>query len=903
MSGSRVLLVTLLVLVPGCALAQEWREVVSPRTRVLFDDPALEEYAGLVAVRAEEALDVLAGLFGSVPRLTTIRLDSETDLYNAIAPPLPRPQVVMPALFPALPQVDLGTSDPLYALLLHELTHVVQLGYLERPAELPPLPQVGLVGEDVAPLPPGWLLEGLAVWVAGEHAPGAAVLDARTRGVLHALTLEGEWPSLEDVSLLSHSEWPGGEARYLLGGAFVAYIIEEYGWETLLASLREANAGWYPLPFEAAWRRASGEGLEEVWEAWTDRVEEEASDRAAALPERFARGLTGAGAATTVLAADPSGDRLAWRPAGGGLVLSELSSDSQGRLVISNSRRLLPPFRSPISLDWLGPDRLVYTRLAPGPGTRFTDLFELDLTSGDERRLSHGARARFARAGPEGCVYYVRDVAGEGSSVMRRCAEDPAERLFLAPAGRHLVGLDVSDGGRIVVSLWLEGQVDLAILEEGELRVVFGDSTLDLDPAWVDEDELLFRSDASGVFDIYGLRLEPYEARRLTAEVGGAFAPSPLSDEVIFARVGGEGLDLATVPLAGRVPGTRLQPSDARTTPPHDSDDGYAVRSYDDTSPHDPDAGYPVRPYEPWRSLAPFGWLPRLELAGVEPLSIGLSASLLGEDRSGDHSYSLTAGYRPGLEGPLGGATFHVRYDYRRVDAFDLFQRPDPWGFGVRFGLWRHRQHPAEAQEVVAGVGVELWRRAWLGSWLTLSRLNVSLLRLPSYAGLQPAARLDVVATRRYSDLWGYGYSGPRASAHLAWSAGSTGGTGSAWLEASQVLARSGPLPFTTTIVLSGGYRAPPPIPIHVAPWSLFGTVAARASLPVGWRYADGLLALERLTAEVRLHSAFDGALIPGADLSLWADTMLRYGAPVSVGGTLGFAEGWWYRLGLRVPL
>ena len=897
-----------------------WREVVSPRTRVLFADPALEEYATGVAARAEEALDVLNDLFGSVPEPITIRLDAATDLYSAIAPPLPRPTVVIPALFPAIPQVDLAARDPLYALLLHELTHAVQLRYRERPSGVAPLPELGIVGEEVVPFPPGWLLEGLAVWVAGTYAPGAAVEDARTGGVLQALALDGEWPSLEELSLLSHSDWPGGEARYLLGGAFVGYLAEEYGWETLLASLREANAGWYPTPFETAWQRAAGESLEAAWEAWSGRAAVAAASRAAALPSGPSGvPLTSSGAATEIVAVDPSGNRVAWRPAGGGLVVSRLSEGRDGSPELIGTQRLLPPHRTPLSLDWPEPDRLVYTGLAPGADDRFIDLFGLDPTGGREVRLTSGARARFARGGPQGCAYYVRDVAVEGSRLMKFCSGEPPKPVFEAAPRSHIVGLAVSDAGRIVLSIWRAGQVDLALLEAGRLRLLTEDPAQDLDPAWRGEQEIVFRSDraaveeslgglaehqtrsqedppgggreeqtagAGGVFELYSLRLGDEAVRRLSASIGGAFSPVPAGQRLVYARLGGEGLELAasepTVEV-GRRPLDRAAPPG---TPA-------------------PVSQFPVAEYEPLGSLAPFGWLPAVTLVDLDPLRVRVSATLLGQDRSGDHSYAVTAGYDPTLPGYLGGAWVNARYDYRRIDAFDIFQRPAPSGFGVRFGLWPHiphLPHPGIRAEVAAGFGAEAWWRRRLRSWLGLARLEGGLVLLSSHGRLQPEARLDLIASRRYSDLWGYGTSGPRLSAHLLWSASPAGGSPAAWLDASLVLP-AGSVPFTTSFAVRGGYRTPPPVPLTVRPVALFGTLALRDSYRVQWRYADGLLALERLTLEGRLHAGFDGAVIGAADLSLWADTMIRYGAPVSLGATAGYAEGWWYRVGLRLPL
>ena len=92
-----------------------------------------------------------------------------------------------------------------------------------------PLPDIGLVGQGVAVLPPTWLLEGIAVWVESHGGLGGRLQDARTRALLWTLAADGSMPSLADVSLTSFQAWPGGRARYLLGASFIDRLVHEHG--------------------------------------------------------------------------------------------------------------------------------------------------------------------------------------------------------------------------------------------------------------------------------------------------------------------------------------------------------------------------------------------------------------------------------------------------------------------------------------------------------------------------------------------------------------------------------------------------------------------------------------------------------------------------------------------------
>ena len=136
------------------------------------------------------------------------------------------------------------------------------------------------------------------------------------------------------------------------------------------------------------------------------------------------------------------------------------------------------------------------------------------------------------------------------------------------------------------------------------------------------------------------------------------------------------------------------------------------------------------------------------------------------------------------------------------------------------------------------------------------------------------------------------------------WSATPSGPSEGLWSYLSWFLPLTLPdLQGTAELALRAGYRPSVPVPLALDDLAAIGTLGYRRSVPVGLRYGDGLYALERLTIEPRARLWFDGAFGAGADLSLYADLVLLYGGPVSVGGTLGYAQGWWYRLGLRVGL
>ena len=103
----------------------------------------------------------------------------------------------------------------------------------------------------------------------------------------------------------------------------------------------------------------------------------------------------------------------------------------------------------------------------------------------------------------------------------------------------------MSEAGRVALSVWREGFVDLAVLENGRLRYLTQDAAQDLDPVWRGETVLEFRSDRGEVYELYHLELSSQTLTRLTQTVGGAFSPEVTQDGLLYTELGAKGYNLA----------------------------------------------------------------------------------------------------------------------------------------------------------------------------------------------------------------------------------------------------------------------------------------------------------------------------------------------------------------------
>lgn len=869
----RCLIVAFLVSVSSLAFATQ--EVVAPRVRVLFDS-GLETYAQRVALEAEGALDSLIPLFGFSPPPITLRLEDTSDLYNALASPLPRPNVGVRALFPTEVALGYRAKSELRLLLVHELTHIMQLAYLEGRGDGLKL---GLVGEGVANPPPAWLVEGLATWAESEFTSGGRRDDALTRGVLETAALTGTWPTLADVSLSTYGGWPGAQTEYLFGVGFTNFLVRKHGFGAVKASLAQHNAAGFFRPFAASWRLAVGTELRSEWGVWQREVRAGAEPRAEHVREAERAGVrkTESGWFTRAPALSPDGSQLAWV----GWPAAIMLADADGGEL--KAVRTLLADQLPGGLEWLDARTLLYARPVPRPGHTYSEVFTLDVHTGRETQLTRGARAKLPAPLPGGCVLYVKDDAVR-STLEQLCFATPNAPMtrWHAEPGTHIVGLATSLAGQVAVSVWRRGFVDLALLEGGVLRYLTYDRAQDLEPSWRGETELLFRSDRDrqGVFELHASKPNAPERSSLTRTVGGAFTPEAGEQGTWFAVLGSRGYDLAWLPerppLATRRTKVRVAPSDARSLPT-----------------------FAVRPYRPLRSLQPYGWLPTGGGVSLFPFGVAAEVSAVAQDDSTDHNARLTVGF-DGSRTALAGLYGYARYDYG--GGLPLRATPRPLRFSVQAGAWPLTPHLSEARETAAGLEAGVTARLPQDRALLTLGLEASLVHLFGHSGLRFNARTEATLSTQRADPWGYRTEGWRGGVTGLVSATGDAPSLGAWLDGAYVLPVEGVARLEFGV--RAGYRPAWPLPL-VARTELAGLVSVglTRSVPVELRYGDGLYALERVTLEPRFRTWLDGALHVGGDLTASLDLVLGYGAPVSLSGTLGYADGVWYRVGARLSL
>ncbi len=634
-----------------------FRTLRGPRLSVHYH-AGLEAQARQALDLAEQVLPQLEVRYATrVPRVHVVLADVDDD-PNGFATPLPYPLVQLRAAAPDGSEGFGNLEGWLRLVLTHELTHVVHLNQSRG------LVALGRKLFGRAPfafpnvLTPTWLVEGLATEEETARTSFGRGRDADARSVLRMAALEGRFPG-EDRPALGLDAWPGGQASYLFGQAFLHDL--EQAQAGVLARLARAQSGKI-IPFfdDLTAQEVTGRSFHAAWRDWTVRQRaafEAEADARRALGLTTQRELTGRGIRQGGPRFSPDGALLAYtsRTLTRAPELRVMSSDGSG------DRRVA---------ERLGGEQLAFT--PDGLGLVYDEpeveglyrvqggLRLVEIASGRRLWIARGLRARDPDVSRDGRVAYVERLADR--SELALIGLDGTGRRLLTrslPETQWSAPRFSPDGRRLAAARWLPGGwLDLALVdvESGEVRELLHDRARDLEPAFTpDGRQIVFRSDRDGVSEIYALRLDDGALSRLTRTLGGASQPD----------LAGDGRRLAFVSYSSRGYDLALADVDLTAAPPAE---GF-VDALPPPQPPPPPVAAREGGYRPGNTLWPRFWVPYAATVN-EQWRVGLASG--GFDPLLRHAWGLELHH--GLDTERLGARGFWQYDRFRPTLLASFE-------------------------------------------------------------------------------------------------------------------------------------------------------------------------------------------------------------------------------------
>ena len=609
----------------------EWRTIETPHFRIHYHQP-LGYLARRTAAVAERAHAPLVEVMGSSPTTRVeMVLSDESDSANGSATALPFDTIRLYAEAPDDLSPLADYDDWMTMLVTHEHAHILHLDQATGIAAV----INAILGRTYMPnhVSPRFLLEGVAVWQETELTSAGRLRSTQWDMYLRMDALEDRLLDLAQV-VNEADRWPHGNAAYLYGSRFVQRVARAHGREAIAEVMHDYADSVLPYGLSRVFRRATGRGIEELWDDF--RREEIAAARAT-LARVEAEGRVEGTRLTRhgELARSPRYLR------DGRLVYQRADGRSRPRLVVVDPRgdieaeivRMNGGGEASVLADGR---TLLYARVdAYRDIYSFSDLFQRDLVTGEERRLTTGLRAREPDVSRDGrWVTFVTSRAGASHLWIAQREDVPGTMRELArgPIYAQLYTPRFSPDGRtIACSRWMPGgyrDVILVDVASGRVDEITHDRAMDTGPAWSNDGATLyFSSDRTGIANLYAHHLPTGTLSQITNVIAGAYQPAISDDGTRLVYVGytSFGWDLFELDLAHTTP-RPAQPYHDTRPPPAVTDALFHAESRD---------------YDPLPTLYPRSYL--LDL-GSDSWGSQIGISFGGEDVLSFHRWSTRLG-------------------------------------------------------------------------------------------------------------------------------------------------------------------------------------------------------------------------------------------------------------------
>ena len=643
--------------------SRDWQSVETAHFRLHF--PAeMRTWVLPIAERMESYAAAVNTLVGNAPSArVTVMVDDPANVANGFAVPLLEGPVIFLWPTPPTPSPSFGQHRGWGEVLaVHEYAHIAHLTFAPRnPGErflwrlLPS--RIG----PVARKSPAWVIEGYATYVEGQLTGNGRPHSVGRAAILRQWALEGRLPTYGQLN--ATGPYLGGSMRYLVGSAFLAWLVERKGeeslnhlWRRMSARQRRSFADAFRGVYGAAPDDLYGLFYTEVMEKSLDirRQLQSAGTVEGTLVQKLARG-------TGEPAVSKDGERVA-------VVLRSATAPS--RLVVWSARtepidsarirareRMLrrdpldvapfdsfPPPRKVLKTlfavagrshenpRWFADgERLLVSRDEPlGDGASRPDLFIWDTRRGGVRRVTHGAGIRAGDPSPDGrSAAAVRCEAGICDLV--RVDLRTGAWSTLAPGSPFIVWHRPRwspDGRRIAASVQRDGQWFTFVVDAttGNAHPVSpGDRASRHSPSWTSDGQLVVVSERGGVANLELLDPETAAPRALSRVIGAVAAPEVTSaGDVWYLALHAKGYDIRRLPLAtAQASGAeRVVALDARLSPaaPSGLDSGLVFAPQPVQGPREYGLGPRGWRVLPGVSLGPDGDMVSLMVANMDPV-------------------------------------------------------------------------------------------------------------------------------------------------------------------------------------------------------------------------------------------------------------------------------------------
>jgi len=620
-----------------------WRTLESEHFAVHFSDQydwqIGQELAQEIIAYCEDAHQKLTPFMRWHPKQkTNVVIGDFYDYVSGWATPFPHNTIFVCPTFDRKMRVNY--ADWLQQLIIHEYTHILNM---DMDYGIPRFFRK-IFGRIIIPnaVIPLFMQEGFSVYNETRFTGFGRSSSSYYQMLMRSQILADRFFPVDKCVTYDIAQYPGGETPYFYGSQFYEYLASKYG-DTLLTKYSNWLSGGLPLFYNAQAKRVFGKNLYSLWQDFKAQSYQEYTGQIQMIREQpvtQATQLTKLGFHTQSPVFSPDNKKIYY--------LRKTNFDyphlCEFDLTTNKTRILLKKnISSSLRISKDGSKLVFSIRDYYKNNYRFDDLYVYDLSSKKLERLTQGLRASDADISPTNSnIVFVQNQNGQTNLCLMNLETKEIIPLSHSEDFTQYSNPRFSpDGEKIGVAIWKKGgaqDIYFYDLLTDWLIPVTEDRFLDIEPCWPKDGEyLLFSSDRTGVFNIFGCEIKTEKIFQITNVLTGAFTPELSQDnnQLLFLLYSSKGYDvhITDINFDSLIPETlevRL--------PEYES---YASRT---------PVSAELYHYNPFPSIYPKFWLPMAMYDNRDKWSFG--AMTYGADALFQHQYMLQAYSNPEIKKP-----------------------------------------------------------------------------------------------------------------------------------------------------------------------------------------------------------------------------------------------------------
>lgn len=518
-----------------------WLTIKGKNIQVHYHEGA-ERTARVVAKIADEIWDPICSLYEYEPELVHYVIKDIDDYSNGATYFFDNKIEIWTSAL----DFDLrGTHNWLRNVISHEFAHMVQiqaalkssrrvpatflqvLGYEDkrRPDILYGFPNL-LISYPLAMINiPAWFAEGTAQYMRKEFDYDN--WDSHRDMILRMNVLDNNLLTWNQMGVFGKSSL-GNESVYNYGFALTRYISQKYG-ESKLREITKTLGKFDVFTIDQAFKRVLGKDGDEIYNEWTQFLKNDYTRRTESIRSNLLEGekIADIGFGNFYPNFSADGKKIYY--------ISNKNSDyfSPSSLyeynIESKEEKLIKTgIRSTFSFI-PNTNKVVYSKISDDNPNWYNvhDLYLYDLDSKKETRLTFNLRANHP------------DVSNDGKNIVFLFQRDGTTNLGLVDIeGKNFRQLTFYSNGeqvynpkfspddsKIIFDYSYHHTRDIAMINfnGGEVAFILKTGKDERNPKFISDNEIIYSSDETGIFNLYYLNLITKENKRLTNVLGGAF--------------------------------------------------------------------------------------------------------------------------------------------------------------------------------------------------------------------------------------------------------------------------------------------------------------------------------------------------------------------------------------------